>query len=249
MAQIKSKMKRAQELIKAGEYDKARRILVTVDHPKADQWLTRLNTIDPPKQQVEVKTKPEKKRGGCARTILFILIVGIAVIVILPSLNSPPRQSQQAQQPQTPQQQSSQSASLGTRSNPYPAVSIQDIQDGRLRVNNIQRNATADVMRTNMFNTEPETGQEWVIVEATFFCDLAPDDICTTSVMRFDLVGKSGEAFGDELLAILDNAFGTEVFGGGLVTGNIGFIIDSAETNLLFTVNQFGKRLFFEIPS
>lgn len=44
----KTKMLAAQELIREKRYDEARAILRAVDHPKAVEWLEKLDKIDPP---------------------------------------------------------------------------------------------------------------------------------------------------------------------------------------------------------
>ena len=38
----REKMLQARELIQAKRFDEARQILVTIDHPKAKQWLDRI---------------------------------------------------------------------------------------------------------------------------------------------------------------------------------------------------------------
>src|SRR6185295_15593252 len=44
----KTKMLAAKELIDEKRYDEARVILRSVDHPKAVEWLAKLDKIDPP---------------------------------------------------------------------------------------------------------------------------------------------------------------------------------------------------------
>ncbi|MBZ0300986.1 MAG: hypothetical protein K8J31_14660 [Anaerolineae bacterium] len=74
----KTKMEYARELIKTKRYDEARAILEKVDHPKAREWLVKLDQIAP-------RAKPEKKvrKGGCMPLILlFALAFGLFVIMI-----------------------------------------------------------------------------------------------------------------------------------------------------------------------
>jgi hypothetical protein len=136
-------------------------------------------------------------------------------------------------------------APMGTRSNPFGVGVIGAIRDGRFTVNRIERNATARVQQMNMFNEEPNAGQEWALVNVTFYCDLSADETCNTSVMQLELVGTLGKVYDYELLAVLDNKFGGEVFGGGQTSGDIGFIIDTSDTNLSLAVNDMGDRIFF----
>lgn len=69
---IKEQMQEARRLIQAREYDKARKILVNIDHPTAKQWLARIDQISPPQQA-----------GGSGRLVLIVTTVLIAVVVIV----------------------------------------------------------------------------------------------------------------------------------------------------------------------
>jgi hypothetical protein len=50
----KVKMQEARELIRAGRYNEARDILMTIDHPIAEEWLDKLDKIAPDKRQTNV---------------------------------------------------------------------------------------------------------------------------------------------------------------------------------------------------
>lgn len=43
----KRRMMRAKKLIEAQRYEDARALLVTIDHPTADKWLAKLNSMSP----------------------------------------------------------------------------------------------------------------------------------------------------------------------------------------------------------
>lgn len=47
---LKDQFESARAYISAGDYDNARRILRKVDHPKAKEWLERLDRQHPPKR-------------------------------------------------------------------------------------------------------------------------------------------------------------------------------------------------------
>ncbi len=47
---VRDDMQRAQDLIREKRYAEARMLLQTIDHPKAREWLARLDEIDPPGQ-------------------------------------------------------------------------------------------------------------------------------------------------------------------------------------------------------
>lgn len=65
----KETMQAARELIKNKEYDRARKLLKTVNHPVAKEWLEKLDAIAP-----EHKDKPQRR--------IPVLWVGIAVFAI-----------------------------------------------------------------------------------------------------------------------------------------------------------------------
>jgi WD40 repeat protein len=145
----------------------------------------------------------------------------------------------------TEQPRSAEVLGTGSRTDPYSFGSPHEIRDGRLQVNRLRRNMSADVQRMNMFNSEPELDEEWILVNVTFYCDLPADQICNSSAIYFELVGDSGEIYDTELFTVIDNAFGGEIFGGGEVTGEVGFIIKKSDTDLLLIVNDLGDRDFF----
>jgi hypothetical protein len=70
MATQKEMMQSAKAYIKSGQYNKARSILIKIDHPTADKWLAQLNKKHP---------KP-KQRGLIALSIVtFTLLILIVV--------------------------------------------------------------------------------------------------------------------------------------------------------------------------
>lgn len=73
MATVKEKMQRARELVKAKNYDEARQILETIDHPKATEWLNKIDTMSPPKPQHRIQVSDRfKLLERIAETIFFI---------------------------------------------------------------------------------------------------------------------------------------------------------------------------------
>ena len=251
--QTQKDLQQAQKLIKAGKYEEARRILITVEHPTADKWLARINEIATDNAPVVIVQ--EKKRGGCLRNIgiaVVSLFACLAILGILNTLNddAPPANSgnDNPAVEQATNQQNQPVSEAGNRTNPHPPGTIQNVIDGRFRVNSIRRNMSARVEEMNIFNIDPDPGEEWVLVNATFHCDLSADEVCTTSLMRFELLGNAGQAYNNRVAAQLDTAFAAEVFGGSSITGNIGFIVNSNDGNFLFAVDQFGQRIFFAIP-
>jgi hypothetical protein len=230
---VRKQLEKAQALIKAKKFNDARAILITLDHPTADKWLARLNEISANAPQTVV-VQESKKSGGCLRNTLALigLFVVCSVVFAMANPNGMP---------------SSDPNAAGTRGNPFPAGSAQEVRDGTFRVNSIRTDMSEEVNTMNMFNVPPETGQEWVLVNVTFNCNLPADEVCTTQLMQFELVGTTGRAYNHQMLAVLDNPFAGEVFGGGTATGDIGFIVDSSDTDLLLVLVDIGRK-FFAIP-
>ena len=65
---MRERMAAAQALIKAGEYAQARQLLRSIDHPKAREWLARLDTIAP-----EAKQRGKRVWMGILSLLLFAL--------------------------------------------------------------------------------------------------------------------------------------------------------------------------------
>jgi len=70
----RERMLQAREHIKAKRYDEARSILKTIDHPKAKEWLAKVNKISPPAKR--------KRRIRPVIAIPLAIVVVIIVIVI-----------------------------------------------------------------------------------------------------------------------------------------------------------------------
>lgn len=76
----KEGLTRASELIKQKRYKEAKKILVLIDHPKAEAWLNRIHEIeaDDPFRQPAAKPNRGWGRAACGifLILLFIALVG-----------------------------------------------------------------------------------------------------------------------------------------------------------------------------
>lgn len=79
------RLRQAGELIKARRFQDARAILVTVDHPKAKEWIARLDAMeieDPfpatPSRPMPVRAAPKRRlpRSVALLILLILLAVG-----------------------------------------------------------------------------------------------------------------------------------------------------------------------------
>ncbi len=79
----KAKMEAARELIKEKQYDEARAILRTVNHPLAAEWIAKIDAISSPKHS--------RRSPILALVALGIVLVGVmAVVVYTQRYNIPP---------------------------------------------------------------------------------------------------------------------------------------------------------------
>lgn len=79
MSNIKEQMMQAQQHIKAKEYDKARRTLKGVNHPKAQEWLVKLDNMTP---------APIPKKSNALLTIVFTVINPLVALIVAGMLMS-----------------------------------------------------------------------------------------------------------------------------------------------------------------
>ncbi len=61
----KAKFEAAKQLIQEGNYPKARALLKTIDHPRADEWLQKLDQLE--KKKPKPSTQPQRKPESQAR--------------------------------------------------------------------------------------------------------------------------------------------------------------------------------------
>lgn len=133
-------------------------------------------------------------------------------------------------------------AQLGTRrDNPAPVGSTITIDDMELQVITFTRPADSIVKAGNMFNTDPETGKEYLFVEITAKCVKDSTESCSISVFNLKMVGSLGIKYDAEwfLSGVEGLLEDTDFYGGTLVSGNVAFIVGIDETDLLVIYEPF----------
>lgn len=135
-------------------------------------------------------------------------------------------------------------APFGLKANPYPLGAPGNVRDGRVQVNQFARNQTATLKQINQFNDDPPAGGEWVIINITFYCDLSSSETCNVGLMNTELTGSMGTIY-EKGYVVLNKSFTGEAFGGGQISGEIAFAVNSKDNNFIFIVNDLGKRTFF----
>ena len=71
--ETKQQMVKAKKLIQAKRYEDARAILITIDHPMAEKWLSKL----PAPAQGAKGTQKQMSVAGCAALIAILFICGL----------------------------------------------------------------------------------------------------------------------------------------------------------------------------
>lgn len=71
----RTQMQQAQELIKKGRYKEARRILQKSDHPKAREWLAKLDKMDPPRSAAQPRRSGVGRRIGSLLSYLLTIVL------------------------------------------------------------------------------------------------------------------------------------------------------------------------------
>ncbi len=147
------------------------------------------------------------------------------------------------------------SDAAGTRADPIPFGFPAQVGDWTVTVESVEADGTALVMTENQFNDPPEPGEQFVLVRVagtyegnetgSFYIDLA-----------YATVGESAVAytnFGDSCGVVPDEIPITDVFTGGMVSGNICWSVRSEDVaslvmyiEPLFSFDE-SERVFFAL--
>lgn len=142
---------------------------------------------------------------------------------------------------------------LGTsRSNPAPVGSEIVADDMAFVVKELIRPADKIIMAGNMFNTEPEENQEYVMVMLEVNCMKGSDDKCNISPFNFTLLGSKGVDRDVEwsVAGVSNILESKDFYGGSSVSGYLPFIVDKDETDLLLVYEPllFGDNFYLALP-
>lgn len=143
---------------------------------------------------------------------------------------------------------------IGTaRSNPAPVGSEIIADEMAFIILGAIRPADSIIKQGNLFNTEPASEEEYVLVELQATCQKSIDDKCSlSSFMNFNLIGSKGISYNPEILVagvegLLDSV---EFFGEASVSGYLPFIIGQDETDLILVYDPFlfGDAFYLAVP-
>ncbi len=80
---VNLKLRRAHKHIKARQYTQARQLLTGIDHPKAREWLARLDTIAPTPISAPSRNVQTSKKNNYLLIVLGLIILLIVSAVLL----------------------------------------------------------------------------------------------------------------------------------------------------------------------
>ena len=142
---------------------------------------------------------------------------------------------------------------VGTRrDNPAPAGSEILADDMIFKVLSTIRPADDIVMEGNQFNTDPEEGQEYLFVELSVTCAEDSVEKCNFSTFNLSALGSLGIAYDVEwFITGVDGMLeDTEFYGDTTISGYIGFIVGTDESDILLVYEPllFGDTFFLALP-
>jgi hypothetical protein len=140
---------------------------------------------------------------------------------------------------------------VGTaRSNPAPVGSAITADDMKFEILGSTRPADEIIMSGNTFNTEPEEGQEYILIEMRIECMEDSDDTCNIYKSNFKVIGDEGitydaEWFVSGVEGLLESE---EFYGGAVVSGSLPFIVKETDSELVFVYDPFlGDKFYMSV--
>lgn len=142
---------------------------------------------------------------------------------------------------------------VGTaRSNPAPVGSEVIADEMSFVIMGATRPANDVIAAGNMFNSEPEEGEEYILVDLEIKCLKSTDEKCSVGTYNFNLLGDSGVSYDpDSFVSGVDGLldFSSEFYGEAIVSGTIPFMVKQTDTELLFIYEPFfGDSFFLQVP-
>ena len=139
-------------------------------------------------------------------------------------------------------------APIGTsRDNPAPRGSEVTSDDMKFVISDSTRPADHIVSAANMFNTEPEAGQEYLFINLQITCMKSSNEECSVDFFNIEAVGTEGVVYNPEwFISGVDGLLeSTEFYGGTTISGNIPFIVSINDTGILLKYEPFWGDTFY----
>lgn len=140
---------------------------------------------------------------------------------------------------------------IGTaRSNPAPVGSAVTADNMKFEILGSTRPADDIIMGGNQFNTEPEEGEEYILIEMRIECMEDSDDTCNIYSSNFKLIGDEGITYDAEwAIAGVEGLLESEEFyGGAVISGSLPFIVKETDSELVFVYDPFlGDKFYMSV--
>ncbi len=169
-----------------------------------------------------------------------MLILGI--LACCPGTSTPPQVSTPGQRIQPTAAEPEEEKPVGSsRSNPAPPGSEVSLDDITLLIGEVVRPADTIIEEANEFNSDPDAGNEYLMLDFSATCKKPSDESCNFNLFSVSIVGSSGITHNPEIMmAGIDNEFEDgEFFGGATRSGWIIFEIGQDETDLVLIYDEF----------
>jgi hypothetical protein len=139
-----------------------------------------------------------------------------------------------------------------SRNNPFPGGTPIDIGGSMvLTIVGATRPADDIVRNANMFNSEPESGQEYLLVEIQVICTKDPSDKCNFSTYEIKAVNSDGIVLEDESFLDVEGMLkSSEFFGGATLKGKMFFLVPIDDKGVVLFYEPFliGDLIYMALP-
>lgn len=136
----------------------------------------------------------------------------------------------------------------GSRSNPVPIGTSFEDNAWQVTLNSVNLDANADVAAANPYNPMPEDGKQWIVVNLSATYKGAQS--AYSQDVRVDYVGEDGQVItvSDPSAVPPEPSFyGTEMYAGGSVTGNLALLVPSSFDGVLRVNTGYGEGVFYSL--
>jgi hypothetical protein len=109
------------------------------------------------------------------------------------------------------------------------------VADNRIEITvlGLERNAWPKIQQINPFNPKPKEGMEYIIVTVRVRNLGDPAKTKRVSQLDFRVVGERGVIYEPPFGLILEKPIDAELFGGGVIEGQLGFQVEQGEKGLI----------------
>lgn len=184
--------------------------------------------------------------GQLRRSKLWIFLAVIVFVLLACGGSTPGAGPQQSNGSDAPTATEEEVPVGTTRSNPAPYGESLTTSDMTFRIVDIIRPADSIIEQANIFNNDPEAGEEYILIQLAITCKKDEDETCSLFMRYFDLVGSSGLVREPKLVLGVDDMLETsELYGGATQTGYTAFILDIGETDLVLAYEPLFEAHIF----